>query len=229
MSGARRPRARQTVLRLSMTVWDLPTRLFYWLLLALIATDYLSVRYGWSGLYLLCEYAMLTLLLFRLAWGVVGSETSRFNHFVRGPSAALRSLTQLTRQGPDDQVGHSAAGGWLVLLLLCDLGVETGTGLFSEPPPSQGPLAHLVSPSTSGVLTEVHAVSFGILVALVGAHVLAVLAYGAIRKQDLLRPMITGRKRLPGATRQPRMASPLLALMLAGLAACLVWIIATRF
>ena len=228
MSGARRPRARQTVLRLSMKVWDLPTRLFCWAVPLLVAADCLSVWYGRGRPHLLCLYALLTLLLFRLAWGVVGSETSRFSHFVRAPSAAIRSLAQLTRQGPDDQVGHSPAGGWLVLLLLGDLGVETGTGLFSDAPPSPGPLAHLVSQPASEALATIHAVSLGILVALLGVQLLAVLAYAGLRKQNLLRPMINGRKRLPGATRQPRMASPLLALLLAGLAACLVWVVATR-
>ncbi len=228
MSGARRPRARQTALRLSMKVWDVPTRLFCWAVPLLVAADCLAVWQGRGTLHLLCLYALLASLLFRLAWGIVGSETSRFSQFVRGPSAAVRSLAQITRQGPDDQVGHSAAGGWLVLLLLGDLGVDTGTGLFSDAPPSPGPLAHLVSQPASGVLATVHAISLGILVALVGVQAAAVLAYAVFRKQNLLRPMINGRKRLPGATRQPRMASPFLALMLAGLAACLVWVLATR-
>ena len=229
MSGARRPRARQTVLRLSMRVWDLPTRLFYWAIPLLVAADAFSIQHDRGALHLLCLHATLALLLFRVAWGVVGSETSRFSQFVRGPAAVIRDLAQLTGQGPDDQVGHSASGGWLLLLLLGDLGVETGTGLFSEGPPSPGPLAHLISQPASEALTTVHAYSFGILVGLIGVHVLAILAYAGLKKQNVLRPMITGRKRLPGATRQPRIAPPLLAIMLAILAACLAWLVATRF
>ena len=228
MSGARRPRARQTVLRLSMRVWDLPTRLFYWAVPVLVGADAFSIWHDRGALHLLCLHATLALLLFRLAWGVVGSETARFNQFVRGPAAVARDLAQLTKQGPDDQVGHGASGGWLALLLLGGLGVETGTGLFAEGPPSPGPLAHLVSPQASEALTTAHAYSFGILVGLIGVHILAILAYASLRKQNLLRPMITGRKRLPGATRQPRMASPLLALLLAILAACVAWMVATR-
>ena len=73
-----------------------------------------------------------------------------------------------------------------------------------------------------------HFFNFNVILALISLHVLAIIAYAVIKKQNLLRPMITGRKRLPGATRQPRMASPLLALLLVILSACIVWVVATR-
>jgi cytochrome b len=229
MSGVRRPRARQTVLRLSMKVWDIPTRLFHWAIVVLVATSYLSVRFDRIDLHLLSGYTMLTLLLFRLAWGFVGSETSRFSQFLRSPLAGLRHLAQFTRREPDDQVGHNEAGGWMVLVLLGLLAVQVGTGLFSNDDIyTKGPLAHWVSKAASDQLTAIHAFNFNLILGAIGLHVVAIIAYAAIKKHNLLRPMITGRKRLPGATRQPRMASPLLALLLLVLAGCLVWVLATR-
>ena len=229
MSGVRRPRARQTVLRLSMKVWDAPTRLFHWAVVVLIACSYASIRYDRLDLHFLSGYTLLTLLLFRLAWGFVGSETSRFSQFLRSPVEGLRHLRDFTKREPDDQVGHNAAGGWMVLILLGDIALQVGLGLFSNDDlVNEGPLAHLVSKAVSDRLTTYHAINFNVLLGLMALHVLAIVAYAVLKKQNLLRPMITGRKRLPGATRQPRMASPLIALLLVVLAACVVWVLTTR-
>ena len=229
MSGVRPRRARQTVLRLSMRVWDAPTRLFHWAVVLLIATSYLSIRFDRIDLHLLSGYALLSLLLFRLAWGFVGSETSRFAQFLRSPAAAVRHLKEFGRREDDDQVGHNAAGGWMVLVLLGDIAVQVVLVLFSNDDiVTQGPLARFVGKPTSDTLTDLHAKNFTVLLVLMGLHVLAVIAYAVVRRQNLVRPMITGRKRLPGATRQPRMASPLLAVMVFALSACLVWVMATR-
>ncbi len=235
MSGIRRPGGRQTVLRLSMKVWDAPTRLFHWAIVLLIASSYVTIKYA-SGanvellttLHKLSGYTMLTLLLFRLAWGFVGSETSRFGQFLRSPLEGLQHLRHFGRREPDDQVGHNAAGGWMVLVLLVTLGVQAVTGLFTFDDVPEGPLGGMVSEKTAYWLTSVHAANFNVILVLVALHVLAVAAYAAIKRHDLLRPMVTGRKRLPGATRQPRMASPLLALLLVLLAGCIVWAVATR-
>lgn len=229
MSGVRRPRARQTVLRLSMKVWDAPTRLFHWAVVVLIACSYFSIKYDRISLHFLSGYALLTLLLFRLAWGFVGSETSRFREFVRSPVAGFSHLRDFFKTEPDDQVGHNAAGGWMVLVLLGDLGLQTVLGLFSnDDVVNEGPLAHLVSKGWSDRLTAYHAWNFNVILGLIVLHVVAIIAYAAIKKHNLLRPMITGRKRLPGATRQPRMASSLVALLLVALSACLVWVLTTR-
>ena len=235
MSGVRRPRVRQTVLRLSMKVWDAPTRLFHWAIVLLIAISYVTIKNA-SGdhlalfmrLHMLSGYAMLTLLLFRLAWGFVGSETSRFSQFLRNPLDGLRHLAQFGRREPDDQIGHNAAGGWMVIVLLVTLAVQAVTGLFTFDDVPEGPLGGSVGEALAYKLTAVHQANFTVIVVLMAVHVLTIAAYAVVKRHNLLRPMITGRKRLPGATRQPRMASPLLALMLVALAACVVWVVVTR-
>ncbi len=211
-----------------MRVWDAPTRLFHWAVTLLIAVSYLTSRFDKLEAHLLSGYTLLTLLLFRLVWGFVGSETSRFRQFLRSPLEGYRHLAQFGRRGPDDQVGHNAAGGWMVLILLGDIGVQVGTGLFTYDDLPEGPLGHLVSKPVGHWLTSVHALNFYVLLGIVALHVVAVLAYAAIKGHNLIRPMVTGRKRLPGATRQPRMASPLLALMVTLLSACVVWVLVTR-
>jgi cytochrome b len=234
MSGTRRtsPRtSRQTVLRLSMRVWDASTRLFYWTTALLVAFSFLSVNQGWAQLHYLAGYGVLALLLFRLAWGFVGSETSRFSHFLRGPPAVFSQLRHIGRREPDNEIGHSAAGGWLALLLLLALAVDVVSGLFShglDSFGSAGPLAHLTGTAAGDWIDRVHAIDSDVVLGLIALHVLAIIAYAVLKRQNLLRPMITGRKRLPGHFRQPHTASPLLALMLLALAACVVWVIATR-
>ncbi len=235
MSGVRRPRVRQTAVRLSIRVWDAPTRLLHGAIVLLIASSYVTIHYA-SGanvellmqLHRLSGYAMLTLLLFRLAWGFVGSETSRFGQFLRNPLEGLQHLRQFGRREVDDQVGHNAAGGWMVLILLVTLGVQAVSGLFTFDDVPEGPLGGTVSEATAYWLTAVHRANFTVILVLTGLHVLAVTAYAVVKRQNLVRPMITGRKRLPGATRQPQMASPLLAVLLVVLAGCVIWVVVTR-
>jgi len=227
--GGRVRGGRQTALRLSMRVWDAPTRLFHWAIVLLVAGSYVSIQFDRLDLHFLFGYAMLTLLLFRLAWGFVGSDTSRFGRFVKSPVAGLRHLAQFRRVEPDNEVGHNAAGGWMVLGLLGLLALQVSTGLFANDDSTvEGPLEHLVKPATSNWLSMVHSVNFNIIVGAIVLHVSAIAAYAVIKRHNLLRPMITGRKRLPGNFQQPRMASSLLALMLLILSGCAVWVLVTR-
>jgi cytochrome b len=208
-------------------VWDLPTRLFHWAIVLLVGFSWLSQELDWMDWHKLSGYAVLTLLLFRLAWGVVGSETARFRQFLASPRAALRHLADLPRREPDLQVGHNAAGGWMVLVLLLLLAVQVGTGLFANDDVlTEGPLAETVDKSTSDWLSHIHGVNFTLIAIAVAAHVLAVLTYAVLKRHDLVRPMLTGRKRLPADLPPPRMASPWLALLLVVAAAgAVTWLV----
>jgi cytochrome b len=173
-------------------VWDLPTRLFHWAIVLLVGFSWLSQELDWMDCHKLSGYAVLTLLLFRLAWGVVGSETARFRQFLASPAAALRHLAHLARREPDHEVGHNAAGGWMVLGLLGLLAVQVGTGLFANDDVlTEGPLAETVDKSTSDWLSHIHVVNFWLIEAAVAAHILAVLTYAVLKRHDLVRPMLT--------------------------------------
>ncbi len=223
-------RNRTTELKLPMRVWDAPTRLFHWALVLLIATSYVTVHQGWMQLHLISGYTILSLVLFRVIWGFVGSDTARFGRFLRSPLEGLRHLAHFGRRGPDTQVGHNAAGGWMVLVLLIVLGVQllTGLSVTDEDDDIAGPLARFVGPAWSDRLTTLHFQNFNILLGVIALHVLAVIAYAVVKRHDLVRPMITGKKRLPAVTRAPRMASPLLALAILAAVGVGVWLLATR-
>ena len=216
-------------LRLSMRVWDAPIRLFHWSLAALVAGCYATQRLYWMELHALCGYGVLALLVFRVAWGFFGSETARFARFLAGPRAAIAQLVRLFRREPDLEIGHNAAGGWMVIALLALLAGETVTGLFSNDDiAAAGPLAKYVTKPTSDLLSGLHDRGWDILLGAIGLHVLAIMVYAVVKRQDLVRPMITGKKRLPATLRPPRQASPALAaaFLTAGLAlaAAIAWL-----
>jgi cytochrome b len=216
-------------MRLPMRIWDAPTRLFHWLLVLLVATGYVTIKRNWMELHLLAGYAMLTLLIFRVVWGFIGSDTARFARFLRSPIAGLRHLAHFARRTPDDEVGHNEAGGWMVLAMLLVLAAQVGTGLFSnDDGATEGPLAKYVDKAVSDKLSGYHGLNFNILLGLIGLHIVAIVAYAVVKRHDLVRPMFTGKKRLPAATRAPRMASPILALAILVVAALAVWALATR-
>jgi cytochrome b len=193
-------------------VWDAPTRLFHWAIVVLVCASWVTQYEGWLDQHLLCGYTMFTLLLFRLIWGIIGSDTARFGRFLKSPAAAFRHLARLRRRDPDIEIGHNAAGGWMVVVMLGLLCVQVGTGLCANDQVSvEGPLAHVVGSDNSDWLSHVHAVNFRLIEAAVALHLLAILTYRVLRKHCLVWPMITGNKPLPDTLPAPRMANPVKA------------------
>ncbi len=217
--------AKPRVPNLLMRVWDAPTRLFHWAVVALIVFSYISAQLEWSQLHFLSGYTMLTLLLFRLVWGVVGSETSRFRNFLRSPVAGLRHLAQFAGpRAPDTEIGHNAAGGWMVLFLLAVLLFQVGTGLFAGYDKGPlGQLGHHLSIAGGIWSASAHRLSFWVIAGLSALHVVVIGAYAVIKRHNLVGPMITGKKRLPATMRQPRFASPWLAGAILCGSAAVVW------
>src|SRR6185369_9982431 len=100
----------------AVSVWDLPVRLFHWLIVILFAFSWWSGEQGheWLPFHFWSGYAILTLVLFRIVWGFVGSGTARFSDFLKGPRAGLHHVGQLLRPGKTGDVGHNPLGGWMV-------------------------------------------------------------------------------------------------------------------
>ncbi len=216
-------------IKLSIRVWDAPVRLFHWLLVALIVALYVSQFLDLMWLHYRLGEVTLSLLIFRLFWGFFGSETARFGAFLKPPRAALAHLAAFRRSAGGEGVGHNPAGGWMVLLLLVLLFAQALSGLFARADRnSAGPLNPLLAKPASDLVSAFHAWNFYVLLGAIIVHLLAILAYGWIRGENLLRPMISGKKRLPAATRAPRFAPPLRALALYLLAAVIVALIARR-
>ena len=206
-------------------VWDAPTRLFHWLLVLLLASAYATAKSGWIDAHFLVGYSILALVLFRVAWGLIGSETARFANFVRPPGAALAHLAHVLRREREDTVGHNPAGAYMILVLLGLLALQTGTGLFStDGIMVDGPLAGWVSAQTAERITAWHAFNFDLIAIAVAIHVLAVIVYAVVLREDLVRPMVTGWKKLPAdAAGAPHLVSAVRALLTFLVAASAVW------
>jgi len=207
--------------RRTILVWDLPVRLFHWLTVALVVAAYVTWRLNWMDWHAYAGEAVLALVLFRLAWGVMGSETARFTRFLASPRAAFRHLAHILRREPDEQAGHNPAGGWMVVLMLALLVGQTLTGIIDNNDVADaGPLTDIMPAWLSNLIDDLHGWLWNALLAAIALHVLAIALYAVAKRQNLVQPMLTGRKKLPAEASSPRVASPLLALLaLAGAAA----------
>jgi len=207
-------------------VWDVPVRVFHWSLAGLVAVSWVSAENGYLKLHLWSGLGLLTLVLFRIAWGLVGSTTARFSDFVRGPARALDYLRALRRGERQVHAGHNPAGGWMVMALLAVLLAQAGTGLFANDGVHfNGPLARQVSSELSDWLTSLHGSVFNVIVLLVWMHVVAVLFYRYVRGEHLVAAMLSGKKprRETPADTTLKFAPPRRALLWLVLAAGLVY------
>jgi len=176
-------------------VWDLPTRLFHWLLVALVALSVVTAKLGglWLDWHMRSGYAILALLAFRLLWGVAGSRYARLAHFVRGPRIVL---AYLRGRHPHDGAGHNPLGALSVVVILAVLLAQAATGLFTNDGSfTEGPLAKLVSSATGERLSTMHRWGELAVYALIALHLAAVLYYLLARGDNLIGPMITGDRR----------------------------------
>jgi cytochrome b len=196
-------------------VWDIFIRAFHWLIVALVAAAYATWRLNWMVWHGWVGDAVLALLLFRLSWGVFGGETARFSRFLTSPRTVLQHLKHSLQREPDHQVGHNPVGGWMVLILLALLLVETLTGLYiANDIADEGPMTEMAPAWVANAIESSHAIVWDALLAAIVLHVLAIAGFVAIKGQNLLRPMITGTKVLPASVAEPRAGSPARAALL---------------
>jgi cytochrome b len=207
----------------ALSVWELPLRLFHWAIVVLVAAAYLTWRLNWMDWHVWIGLAALTALLFRILWGFWGGESARFAHFAAGPRAALEHLRHLARREPDYQVGHNPAGAWMVWLLLVALLVQTLSGLIvNNDIADAGPLTERMPAALSNAITAAHRIGWDVLAAAVAVHITAILWYALAKGQNLITPMLSGRKQLPYELAAPREGGTLRALALLAISALCV-------
>jgi cytochrome b len=170
-------------------LWDLPTRLFHWALVLLLPLAWWTAEEGEMERHQWVGYTLLVLVLFRIAWGVVGSRHSRFADFVHGPTRVLA----YTRGEAPAGAGHNPLGGWSVLVILTLLLLQAVSGLFnSDDVLFDGPLHYWAGTDLRGLMGEVHELAFNGLLAMVALHLVAVLFYQVRLRQPLLQAMWRG-------------------------------------
>ena len=211
-------------------VWDLPTRVFHWLLVVCVVLLVITGYVGGDAMqwHARLGYTVLTLLLFRLAWGFIGGHWSRFRSFVYAPSSVLAYLGG--RAHPDHLVGHNPLGAGSVFAMLLLLLAQVGTGLVSDDEIAfTGPLNRFVKNSTALAATWYHkAVGQWLVIALVVVHVAAIVYYLVKKRENLVRPMVVGDKNVASEARSSRddLATRVIALVLVAACAGLVaWLV----
>jgi cytochrome b len=207
----------------TMRVWDVPIRLFHWSLVVLIPFSWWSATSDHLPWHRLSGYLILGLLVFRLIWGFAGSPTARFSQFLRGPGG----VAAYVRGKAKAVAGHNPLGGWSVVALLMALAAQVGLGLFSvdEDSVEAGPLSSLVSFDTGRAIAHLHHRLFWVLVALIVLHLAAIAVY-ALRRRNLVWPMITGSAPLDPMAPAPPLARPWRILPAAVIAAAVAWYVA---
>jgi cytochrome b len=182
-------------------IWDLPTRLFHWVLVLFVSFSIVSAKIGgnWIDWHMRSGYCILALVLFRVMWGFAGSFHARFANFVRPPARVLSYVRELRGGTAATQAGHNPLGALSVLAILASLLLQASTGLFSNDSiASEGPLARLVSSSSSDLFTRVHKINQGVIFALIALHLAAIAYYYFAKRENLVLPMLTGDKAGPG-------------------------------
>ncbi|MGZ9897561.1 cytochrome b/b6 domain-containing protein [Shewanella gaetbuli] len=203
-------------------VWDLPVRIFHWGMVSLLALLWWTADAGEMELHQVMAYLLCSLLVFRVVWGVVGSETAKFSQFLRSPKAAL----QYAKSNPKpESIGHNPLGAFMVVLLMLLLMVQFSTGLFATDDIfTEGPLNRYISSDLASTLTWIHKQAFNVILAFAAIHVLAIIIY-LIKGDNLIAAMITGYKKVNAQVAQPKLRSIWIALVIFAGIFSVVWFV----
>ena len=173
-------------------LWDLPVRLFHWLLVIAIAAAVITANIGGNAMVWHGRIGLFIagLIVFRLVWGLIGPTYARFSTFLPTPGSIGAYL-----RGQWRGIGHNPLGSLSVLGLLLMVAVQVGTGLFANDDIAfRGPLFDLVGKGTSDLLTRVHRIAINLLMTLIALHLAAIAFYAHVKKDNLVKPMIRGWK-----------------------------------
>lgn len=180
-------------------VWDLPVRICHWGFALLLPAMWWTAENDEMGWHMRLGIMLLALLVFRIAWGFAGTATARFAAFVRGPGAVLAYLRPGRGATQERWFGHNPLGGWSTLALIFAMLAQVSMGLFAGDPfdGATGPLNHLPGVELADTLTDWHEVFYWVPLGLAGIHVLAIAFYLLVKRDDLVTPMVTGRRGFP--------------------------------
>lgn len=177
-------------------VWDLSTRMFHWLLVICIIAAWITIENRWIIAHVISGSILLTLLIFRIIWGVIGSTTARFSNFLTWPHKAMTYQIASLKHDSPRHTGHNPSGGWMVVGLISILLLQTLSGLFANNDLGfSGPLGDRVAKSVSDWFTGLHGMIFNLILVAVWLHLIAVFFYVLVKGDNLILPMINGKKK----------------------------------
>jgi cytochrome b len=178
-------------------IWDAATRIFHWALVLNIFAAWYTIENRLIELHEIFGHCLIALLVFRVLWGLIGSSTARFTHFLVHPVAALSYLKQSLRLQTHHQIGHNPAGGWMIIVMMLVIGFQLVSGLLSNNDLGfSGVLSDYVSKEMSDTFTQLHSINFEILVGSIWLHLVAVFFYVLVKKDNLIKTLLTGKKQL---------------------------------
>lgn len=208
-------------------VWDLPIRIFHWVLTIAILVSIITAKIGGLDameLHVYCGCLVLSLIVFRLIWGLVGTDYARFSNFVKGPTKVVDYLRQFILQKPGHSTGHNPAGGWMVLLMLGALLLQASSGLFvTDDIFTEGPLAHLITGDQQSILSQIHSFGEYLVPTLVLVHLAAIMLH-RLKGEHLTLAMVHGKKHATTGITSNKLP---LAALLFGSSGLLVYLLVT--
>ncbi|AXO16792.1 cytochrome b/b6 domain-containing protein [Thalassospira indica] len=213
-------------------LWDFPVRLFHWALVIAIVTAWWTNRQVMIDIHAIAGYSVLALVIFRIIWGFVGSSNARFADFLTGPKRVINYVLKIPNGTMSEltYAGHNPAGGWMVLVMILLVGVQAVSGLFASEDTFlffDGPLVAYVSSDVASIMNWIHHTNINLIYAAVGLHVFAALFYLVVKRENLIRAIVIGTRRVPvelaGRFANIRFASPVLGIVLLIICALVVW------
>lgn len=218
MDTGRAPNSATETQARTVKVWDFPTRIFHWSLVAVIAIAWASSEAEGSAFWIHVYSGTLLIgfVAFRALWGVIGSRYAQFGDFVHGPDTVADYAKRLFSFRPPYSVGHNPLGGWMVVALIVMILLAVMTGMMTSEDGYVGPLAHI----GGGIFGEAHEGFANFLLVLIFVHVGGVIVHGLISRENLPRAMVTGDKHVPAGEpaediKPVGMVRPLIALAFA--------------
>ncbi len=175
----------------SVSIWDWPVRITHWSFVLLLPAMYLTADNSEWGWHMRLGHVLLALLIFRVIWGFIGTETARFGSFVKGPVSVWKYL----RGRQDHHIGHNPLGALAVLALLGLTFAQVAMGLFAGDPfdGATGPLNPLVGVGTADTITDTHEWFYYVVFGMVLLHITAISIYAGAKLQNLVGPMVVGK------------------------------------
>ena len=211
-------------------VWDIPIRLFHWVLVALVTSQFLIawVFTDAMDIHVTLGYLTLTLIVFRIIWGFIGTAYAQFKNFLVNPTSLVAYIKGLSnRTSQSKSAGHNPIGGYSTIAIITCVLIQGFSGLFCDDDVlTAGPLRHLVSDDITSIYNQVHALNAKVLAGLLCTHVAAIFWYLLVRKENLIKPMITGTKTAGKDEKYIHWKEkPLTALLALALALIAVWVV----